>query len=103
MSANIAMSLDDLIKKDKPVKKEGGGSVALAGNRGGRGGLRGGRGGGRPDRPRFNENKGARNDLFRARKGANAIQKRDRGQGQQQQKVRTIFYDMLYLFVSLYD
>ena len=76
--ANIEMSLDDLIKKDKPEKKAGG-AAALSGNRGGRG-FRG-RGGGNAQggRPRFNDNKG-RNDLFRARKGANAIQKRDRGE-----------------------
>lgn len=72
--ANIEMSLDDLIKKDKPEKKAG---AALGGNRGGRG-FRGRGGGDKGGRPRFNDNKG-RNDLFRARKGANAIQKRDRG------------------------
>ena len=72
MSENLAMSLNDLIKKDKPVKQEG-----LAGNRGGKGNARGRGGRVQQGRPRFNDaGRGGRNDLFRARKGANAIQKK---------------------------
>lgn len=68
---NLQMSLADLIKKDKPAKAEG-----LAGNRGGKGNNRGRGGKIQQGRPRYNEaGKVARNDLFRARKGANAIAK----------------------------
>jgi hypothetical protein len=80
------MTLDDMIKKDKR-----GGRGGLRGNRGGDRGGRRGRGGDRTERggrvqdkqggrPRFNDKKFAnRDDLFKARKGGNAIQKTNRG------------------------
>ena len=74
--SDLTLSLADMIKKDKPVKQEGG----LAGNRGGKSNR--GRGGKAQQggRPRYNDNRAAgRNDLFRARKGANTIQKGQRG------------------------
>ena len=77
------MSLDDLIKRDKTMKK--GGAASNVGGRGGRR-ERGGRGGKsvQGGRPRFgsNEFKGKKDNSLRARRTGNMIGKRGGERGE---------------------